>query len=121
MNRKTSTFISLGISVALIAAGIWFLYNHYYYFGYGDSAWRNMPHHMMMGGGGMGIITILFWVVLLAAIVLLVSGLITRRPFSDQSGGKPVADSDALEILKRRYASGEISKIEYDNIKQDLR
>ena len=119
MNRKTSTWISLGISVALIAAGIWFLNNHYYYFGYGDSGW-NMPHHRMMGGGGMGIIMILFWVVLLAAIVLLVSGLITRRPFSDQNGGKPLADSDALDILKRRYASGEISKIEYDNIKQDL-
>jgi putative membrane protein len=119
MNRKTSTLISVGISVALIAAGIWFLYNHYYYFGYGDSGW-NMPHQMMIGGGSMGIIMIILWVVLLTAIVLLVSGLITRRPFSDQSGGKPLADSDALEILKRRYASGEISKIEYEDIKQDL-
>lgn len=119
MNRKTSTTISLGISVALIAAGIWFLYNHYYYFGYGDSGW-NMPRHMMMGDGGMGIIMILFWVVLLTAVVLLASGLIPRRRFWDQNGGKPMAGSDALEILKRRYASGEISKIEYENIKQDL-
>lgn len=119
MNRKTSILISLGISVALIAAGIWFLYNHYYYFGYGASGW-NMPHHRMMGGGGMGIIMILFWGGLVSAIVLLVSGLIMRRPFSDQNGGKPSADSDAVEILKRRYASGEISKIEYNNIKHDL-
>lgn len=119
MNRKTSTLISLGISVALIAVGIWFLYNHYYDFGYGDSGW-NMPHHMMMGGGGMGIIMILFWVVVLTAIVLLVSGLMPRRRFSDQNGDKPMAASDALTILKRRYAGGEISKIEYENIKQDL-
>ena len=119
MNRKTSTLISLGISVALIAAGIWFLYNHhYYYFGYGDNNWIR-PHHMMTGGG-MGIIMILFWVVLLTAIILLASGLMTRRRFSDQNGDKPATDSDALEIIKQRYASGEISKFEYENMLQDL-
>ena len=119
MNTKTSTLISLGISVALIAAGIWFLYNHHNYFGYGDGDWI-MPHHMMMGGGGMGIIMILFWVVLLTAAILLASGLMTRHSFSDQNGGQPLADSDALKILKQRYASGEISKIEYENMRQDL-
>lgn len=119
MNRKTSTLISLGISVALIAAGIWFLYHHHRYLDYGDGNWI-MPHHVMMGGGGMGIIMILFWVVLIAAIVLLVLGLITRRRFSDQSGGNPLDDSEALRILKQRYAKGEISKIEYESMRQDL-
>jgi putative membrane protein len=119
MNRKTSRLISLEISVALIAAGIWFLYNHHNYFGYGDGDWI-MPHHMMMGGGGMGIIMILFWGALLTAIILLVSGLITRRRYSDHNDSKPSADSDALEILKQRYASGEISKFEYENMRQDL-
>ncbi len=119
MNRKASTLISLGISIALIAAGIWFLCNHYYYFGYGDSSW-NMPRHMMMGGGGMGIIMILFWVVLLTAVILLVSGLMTRRSVADQNNGEPLADSDALKILNQRYASGEISKIEYKIMRKDL-
>jgi len=28
MNRKTSTLLSLGVSAVLIAAAIWFLYEH---------------------------------------------------------------------------------------------
>ena len=119
MNTKTSTLISLGISVALIAAGIWFLYNHHNYFGYGDGDWI-MPHHMMMGGGGMGIIMILFWVAVLTAVGLLVSGLISRRSSSDDTVRNESVDFSALEILKQRYASGEISKFEYENMRQDL-
>lgn len=119
MNRKTSTLISLGISVALIAAGIWFLDNHYNYFGYGDGDWI-MPHHMMMGGGGMGIIMILFWVVVLIAVGLLVSGLMTRRTSSDDTVRKGSVGASALEILKQRYASGEITKLEYENMRRDL-
>jgi len=119
MNRITSTLMSLGISVALIAAGIWFLYNHHTFMGYGGNAW-GMPHHMMMGGRGMGMMMILFWVVLIAAVVLLVSGLITRHHDEDQSGGKPVTESDALNILKQRYASGEISKVEFEDMRQDM-
>ena len=73
MNRKASTLLSLGISIALIAGTIWFLFNHQNSFGYGNSTWI-MPHHMTIGGGGMGIIMILFWVAVIAAIVMVVSG-----------------------------------------------
>ena len=119
VSRKTHTLTSLGISVALIAVGIWLLNNHHYLFGYGRGNWV-MPRHMMMGGGGMGMIMILFWVAVLAAIVLLVSGLMTRSRDSNDSGEKTLSEPGALEILKRRYASGEIDKSEYDAIKQDL-
>ena len=119
MNRKTSTLISLGISAALIAIGIWFLNNHHKYFGYGDGDWI-MPHHMMMGGGGMGIIMFLFWVAILTAVGLLVSGLITRHKSSEDTVRNEPRDANALELLKRRYASGEITKFEYENMRQDL-
>ncbi len=119
MNRKASTLISLGISVALIAAGIWFLYNHYYFFGFGRGI-LSRPHHMLMGGSGMGIIMILFWAGLATAVILLLSGLMKIGRFSDSNDGNPLADSDALDILKRRYASGDISKIEYEQMRQDL-
>jgi len=119
MDRKASTMISLGISLALIAAGIWFLYDHHNYTGYGDSDWV-MPHHMMMGGGGMGIIMILFWVVVFATFALLVSGLVTRRRSSNGFGRNFSPKPDALKILKQRYARGEIDKFEFETMKQDL-
>ena len=120
MNRQTSTLISLGISFALIAAGILFLYNCYYHIGYGGGA-RMMMHPMAMRGDGLGIILIIFWVVLIAAIILLVSGVLARRRFLDENGGRPLSDSDALKILRQRYASGEISELEYENMRKDLK
>ena len=89
MNRKTSTLISLGISVVLIAVGIWFLYNYHNNFGYGTRHWV-MPHHMMRGGG-MGMIMLLFWMVVLSAAALLISGLITGAPLFGRHRRYPIA------------------------------
>ena len=62
MNRKTSTFLSIGISAVLVAGAIWFLFNYH------NDMWATgpwtMPHGMMMGGG-MGFLMMLFWVVVL--------------------------------------------------------
>jgi len=118
MNRKTSTLLSLGISIALIAGTLWFLFNHQNSFGFGYRGWI-MPHHMTIGGGGMGIIMILFWVAVIAAIVLVVSGIVSdRRSAGGPDYRKP---PDALEILKRRYARGEIDGAQYESMKRELR
>jgi putative membrane protein len=117
MNRKTSLLMSLGISLALIAAGIWFLYSHHYRFMFGDGRWT-MPHQAMFGGGGMGIIMIVFWVVVIAAIALAVSGMISNRQAPGRREGE--FGSDALEILRRRYARGEIDKQQYEAMRRDL-
>jgi uncharacterized membrane protein len=74
MNRNTSTLLSLGVSAVLIAAGVWFLYNHSFGVWPGHSRWA-MGHHGMMGGG-MGIVMIIFWIVLIAAVILLFSGAV---------------------------------------------
>jgi putative membrane protein len=117
MNRKASTLMSLGISMALIAAGIWFLYDGHYRFGFGGSGWI-MPHHFIMGGGGMGIIMIIFWVVVIAAIALAVSSVISnRRPPHDREDD---ISSNALEIINQRYARGEIDRHQYEAIRRDL-
>jgi putative membrane protein len=119
MNRKTSTLMSLGISMALIAAGIWFLYDGHYRFGFRDSGWI-MPHHSMMGGGGMGIIMIIFWVVVIAAIALAVSSVISNRRPPHGREDDISSSSNALEILNQRYARGEIDRHQYEAIRRDL-
>ena len=68
----------------------------------------------LMGGvGGFGmVIGILFWIGLIA---LAIWG--ANRLFSVQ--GRGVGDS-ALEILKQRYARGEITGAEFQRARQDL-
>ena len=117
MKSRSSTFFSLGISAALIAAGIWFLAGHHTWFGYGYGGGRwTMPHNMMMGGG-MGIVMTIFWVVLIAALVLLISGTVNGRRTSE---GRRDHLLDAIEILKARYARGEIDKSEFEAKCRDI-
>ena len=115
MNRKASTLLSLGISIALIAGTIWFLFNHHNSLGLGSGRWV-MPHHMT--GGGMGIVMILFWVAIIAAIAMVVSGIASGR--RNPGGPGNAKSSDPLEILKGRYARGEIDKTQYQSMKREL-
>jgi putative membrane protein len=75
----------------------------------------------MMGWGGSGWIGILFmvffWVLIIVAIILLVRWLVGSS--RHQNFGSQREDS-ALEILKKRYARGEINKEEFEAKKKDL-
>ena len=72
------------------------------------------------GGYGMGIVgglmMLLFWGLIIVGLVLLVRWL-WDQPRHGAGSGPAEAPMD---ILKRRYARGEISKEEYDRMKQDL-
>ena len=71
--------------------------------------------HMMWGGGfGMagGLMMLLFWGAIIALIVFAVRGFSA----GSGSGGK----SDAAEILRERYAQGEIDEEEYERHKAKL-
>ena len=117
MNRKTSTLLSLGISIALIAVGIWFLCNHQNNLGYGDGG-RTIPYPMMISGGGMGVVMILFWVTVLSAIGLVVSGMISNRRSSGRRDSE--ISSDAVNSLKQRHSRGEVDKSKSEAMKRDL-
>jgi putative membrane protein len=88
----------------------------------------------MMGfgfGGASFFLMLLFWVVVIAVAIWLLSSLFPRAtgdsssraalPF-DAARGAPgdTPSESALEILKHRYARGEISKSEYEEMRRDL-
>ena len=64
------------------------------------------------GGGWM----MVFWWILIIAVILTVIGVIMKSSMKKQAG----KDESPLEILKRRYAKGEITKEEYEERKNDL-
>lgn len=115
MKRSSSTLLSIGVSAALIAAGIWFLGSRYGV-GYGGRDLWFMPHGMM-GAGGMGVVMILFWIIVVVALVLTISGVFAGR---NGAQDKYRQEPDALTLLKRRYASGEIDKVQFDAMRHEL-
>lgn len=74
-----------------------------------------MQYGMMDYGYGMmaswGILGFIFWILVLIGLVLLIKYL--------WEGGARKEES-ALEILKRRYAKGEISKEEFEEKKKEM-
>ena len=66
----------------------------------------------MMGWFGGGIMMIVFWALLIALIVWI------AREVSGQNNSR--SSSKALEILKERYAKGEIDKKEFEDKKKDI-
>ncbi|MCF6278072.1 MAG: SHOCT domain-containing protein [Anaerolineales bacterium] len=71
-----------------------------------------------LGLGGFGLIgMLLFWVAVIAGIVWLVktvSGSNAQSPTQMQGG------ASARDILDQRYARGEITRDQYEAMKQDL-
>jgi putative membrane protein len=67
-------------------------------------------------GGGMGIGMLLFWGLIIAAIVMLVRGFGAKPGDSKPRPG----ENTALDILRERYAKGEIDKTEFEQKRGDL-
>jgi putative membrane protein len=65
-------------------------------------------------GAGMGIMMIVFWALVIIGIVYLVRYLAKGPPRYEPR-------ETPLDILKKRYAKGEITKEEYNRIKDDLK
>ena len=75
----------------------------------------------MMGGWGTGwfggILMIVFWVLILVGLIFLIRWLIQSTGRHKMTGN---GSNRALEILKERYARGEIDKEEFESKKKDL-
>jgi putative membrane protein len=81
---------------------------------HGPYEWGWGSHPMMWSawGFGMMIMMVLFWVLIIVAVVLGIRWLLKQ--------GKESRADSAVEILRQRYARGEINKEEFDVKKKDL-
>lgn len=72
-------------------------------------------YNMMSGYGGFGggIVMLLFWILVIMGTVYLIKYLVQNTRGAQQN-------KTALDILKERYARGEIDKEEFERKKKDL-
>ena len=77
----------------------------------------------MMGGffgGGMGwigmILGFIFFILIIIGVIFLIVWLVRRTG----SSVPEKTSTHSLEILKERYAKGELTKEQYDNMKKEL-
>jgi putative membrane protein len=74
---------------------------------------------MMMGGGW------LIWLVILMLFVLLIGGVVAVVVWFIAQGSRgrspgPARQDEALEILRQRYARGEIDREEFLQMREEL-
>lgn len=79
--------------------------------GQGPGGWGPMMHYGF-GYGGM-----FMWIIFLIVIGLLIYFIVQSQK---TKGQMPTQHESPLDILKRRYAKGEISKEDFDRMKRDL-
>jgi len=76
--------------------------------------WGMHPMWWMGGAWGIGMMfmMLIFWAVIIVGLVLAVRWLLSE--------GKQGRNDSALEILRQRYARGEINKEEFETKRKDL-
>ena len=113
MNKNTKTALIIGGIVLAVLIVLSLVLG-------AASGWQGYGGWGMMSGFGwwwfMPIFMIIFWGLVIWGIVALVRGLSAPRG-SDSASSRP---DSALEVLKKRYARGEINKEEYEEKKKDL-
>ncbi len=72
--------------------------------------WNNWGHMMPFGG-------MFFWIILILVILALVMFAKKTGKGSESQGLK---QETALDVLKKRYARGELSKEEFKRMKQEI-
>ena len=111
MKTRSIVIIGGGVLLAAVLLGVfgWLLPA-----AFGGSAYGGMMGPGMMGGfGWLGMLTmLLFWIGVIALVIWGLNTLFSARQAS--------VEPDALEILKRRYARGEISREEFVQAREAL-
>ncbi len=114
-NQKIALTISIIIVVFLFLTVLGFLF---FWGMWGSSFGFGMMGPGMMGGYGSMFLVPIIFIVILGLIIWVVVAALQKTNSSTESSAK--ASDDPLDILKRRYAQGEIDKEEYEMKKKDL-
>lgn len=112
MNQNIKTALIVGgviLTILIVLPLIFSLVSGGQGYGYG------MMGPWMMGGFGWMWLMPFFWILVLGLIIWAIVAAVSRPT---ESGGS--SEDSALEILKRRYARGEINKEEFEAKKKDL-
>ncbi|MCF6257226.1 MAG: SHOCT domain-containing protein [Gammaproteobacteria bacterium] len=72
----------------------------------------NNGHGSIMGG--MWFFSILFWVLIIAGVVFI------TRWFLERNNKTASVNESALDVLKKRYAKGEIDRETFEQMKKDI-
>ncbi|OFW49742.1 MAG: hypothetical protein A2163_11020 [Actinobacteria bacterium RBG_13_35_12] len=80
--------------------------------------WPNMMGGLFGGWSIVGMILMfVFWALLITGIILLIVWIVRRVSYP----GRDLSRTDkAMEILKERYARGEINKEDFEKMKKDM-
>ena len=114
--KKLNIWVILAV-IGVLMAGAVFLYRNSYlpnWGGYGGyHMGRGMPGHW-----GMGFLMPLFWILVIAWVV----SLLTRQTSGTGRSVDEISPAaDAVEILRQRYARGEIERTEFKSKLADLK
>lgn len=115
MSQSTKTALLIGGIALALLVGVPLLWGGLS--GWQGDGWGMMGPGMMGGFGFMGfgaVFMVLFWGLIIWAVVAFTQG------FHPGAWGESRNQDSALEVLKRRYARGDISKEEYEEKKRDL-
>ena len=112
--------LKFGFSIIIFSIVVSYINPVFAQWGQGYDSWHMGPG--MMGGWGTGwfgwIFMIIFWVLVIIGLILLIRWLVHNTGPRSESWNK--RSSNAMEILKERYARGEIDKQEFEEKKKDL-
>ena len=75
----------------------------------------NNGHGSMMNG--MWFFSILFWVLIIAGVIFMTKWFLESNRKKD---GSEINEKTALDILKKRYARGEIDQETFEQMKKDI-
>jgi len=114
---KRINFVIPIIIIGALVVGAVFLYRNYSAIGWNDHGGYHMGTGMM-GSWSMGLMMLLVWGLVLVILLPMINRLINSNSNQNSAtDGKP----DAIELLKQRYARGELNQGEFKTMIHNLK